>query len=146
MVTLLVVGVFLAVGYQRRLAETERGVTAALVEAETLVDEGDKLIDHPERWHATARLAQAAQERAEALLAAGPATTSLTRRVEKDRAEVEAGLEDSGLLIELNRIRLEQATVTHGRFNVSESALSYAQVLAGYGVDITAPESAAKLV
>ena len=110
LLTLLVVGTVLAVGYQRRLMETERGVTAALVDAETLVDEGDKLIDHPERWQAKARLAMAALEKAEELLAAGPTTGSLTRRVAEVRTAVEAALADSGLLIELERIRLEQAT------------------------------------
>jgi tetratricopeptide (TPR) repeat protein len=141
MLTLLVVGVVLAFGYQRRLAETERGVTAALVQAETLVDEGDKLIDHPERWQATARLARAALERAEELLATGAATGSLTRRVEKDRAAVEAAVADSALLIELNRIRLERAAFKEGRFKVPDSALAYAKALGGYGVDLAAPES-----
>ncbi len=146
LLTLLSVAVVLAFGYQRRLTQTERGVTAALVQVETLLKEGDKLIDQPERWQATARVALAAQEKAEALLAAGVATEPLTTRVENDRAAVEAAVADSALLIELERIRLEQATITQGRFSVSESALSYAKVLAGYGVDITAPESTAKRI
>jgi serine/threonine protein kinase len=126
---LLAVGLVLAFGYQRRLAETERAVTAALVQAETLVDEGDKLIDHPERWQATARLAQAALQRAEELLAAGAATGSLTSRVERDRAAVEAAVADSELLIELNRIRLERAAFKEGRFKVPDSARAYARHL-----------------
>src|SRR5262249_55204694 len=125
LLTLLLVGVFLGFGYQRRLAETERGVTAALVRAETLVDEGDKLIDHPGRWQATARVAEAALEKAEELLATGAATGSLTRRFETDRAAVEAALADSGLLIELNRIRIEHAGLKEGRFLVTETASSY---------------------
>jgi tetratricopeptide (TPR) repeat protein/serine/threonine protein kinase len=139
---LLVVGVVMAFGYQRRLIETERGVTAALVQAETVVDEGNKLIDHPERWQAKARLAEAALEKAQELLATGPATPSLTRQVEKDRAVVDAAVADSELLIELNRIRLERAVFKEGRFKVPDSALAYAKVLAGYGVDLGAPESA----
>jgi hypothetical protein len=122
LLTLLVVGVVLGVGYQRRLAETEQAVTAALVQAETLVQEGDKLIDYPERWQAKARLAQAALSKAEELLAAGVPTTSLRERAAKDRAAVEAAVADSGLLIDLNRIRLEKATIKDGRFIVSVSA------------------------
>jgi serine/threonine protein kinase/Tfp pilus assembly protein PilF len=146
LLTLLVVGVVLAVGYQRRLMETERGVTAALVQAETLREEGDKLIDHPERWQATARLALAAVEKAEELLATGVATASLMRRVEKARATVEAAMADSGLLIELNRIRLEQATAKRGRFGVDASASSYAKALGDYGVGLEAPESAGERI
>jgi tetratricopeptide (TPR) repeat protein len=146
MMTLLVVGVVLAFGYQRRLAETERGVTAALIQVETLLAEGDKLTAHPERWQATVRLAQAALEKAEELLAAGAATASLTRRVEKARATVAAALADSGLLIELNRIRLEQATARRGRFGVAASASSYAKALGAYGVDREAPESAGERI
>jgi serine/threonine protein kinase/Tfp pilus assembly protein PilF len=143
---LLVVGVVMAFAYQRRLAETERRVTAALVQVETLVDEGDKLIDHPERWHATARLALAALEKAEELLATGAATGSLTRRVEKARATVEAAMADSGLLIELDRIRLEQATARRGRFGVGASASAYAKALGTYGVGLEAPESAGERI
>jgi hypothetical protein len=46
-----------------RLADTDRTVTAALTQAEILLQEGDKQMDHPERWQATARLALAAVER-----------------------------------------------------------------------------------
>jgi tetratricopeptide (TPR) repeat protein len=142
MLALLVVGAVLAFGYQRRLAETERRVTAALVQAETLVDEGDKLINHPARWQATARLALSALEKAEELLATGTATASLTRRVDKNRAAIEAALADSALLVELNRIRLEQATLTKGRFNPAQSAPRYAKVFRDYGVDLAVPASA----
>jgi serine/threonine protein kinase/Flp pilus assembly protein TadD len=146
LLTLLAVGVLLAFAYQRRLTHTEQAVTAALVQVETLVEEGDKLIDQPERWQATARLAQSAQEKAEALLAAGAATPSLIKRAGKDRAAVAAGIADSGFLIELSRIRLEQATLKQGQYDVSKSARSYAKLLGDYGVDIAAPESAAQLI
>jgi serine/threonine protein kinase/tetratricopeptide (TPR) repeat protein len=143
MMTLLLVGVAMAIGYQRRLAETERGVTAALVQAETHVEEGDKLIDQPERWQATARLAQAALEKAEELLAVGEATGSLTRRVENVRAAVAAAVADSKLLVAVDRIRLEEATFKNGRFDDARAARLYAKVLADHGIDLAAPEAAA---
>jgi serine/threonine protein kinase/tetratricopeptide (TPR) repeat protein len=144
LLTLLVVGVVLAVGYQRRLLETERGVTSALVQAETLLEEGDKLIDHPERWQATARLAQEALKRAEELLAGGVATTSLISRVEKDRAAVESAIADCQLLITLNDIRLAKHALKDGvRKDLTKTAASYAKVLGDYGVDLAEPASAA---
>jgi serine/threonine protein kinase/Flp pilus assembly protein TadD len=140
--TLLAVAAAWALAYQRRLTETERGVTAALLQAETLLEEGEKLLDYPDRWQVRARLAQAAIEKAEELLAAGAATEPLTRRLDKDRAAVAAAVADSGLLVEFNRIRLEQATGRKGPYRVGASASSYAQVLKDYGVDLAEPTSA----
>jgi tetratricopeptide (TPR) repeat protein len=140
MLTLLLVAVVLAFAYQRRRAETEKGLTAALAQVETLVEEGDKLIEHPQRWQATARMAQAALERAEGLLATGAVTGSLARRVEGDRATVEAAVADSDLLIELNRIRLERAAFRE--FRKRDCARAYARLLAGYGLDPRDPELA----
>jgi serine/threonine protein kinase/Tfp pilus assembly protein PilF len=144
MLILLVMAVVLALGYQRRLAETDRGVTAALVQVETLVEEGDKLIDHPERWQATARLAQAALEKADALLASGVATASLRERAETDRAAVDSAIAQSQLSITLNSIRLEKHTVRDGRKNdLKNTAASYAKAFANYGVDLAEPASVA---
>ncbi len=124
----------------------EQGVTAALAQAETLVEEGDKLIDHPERWQATARLALSALEKAEELLTAGVETRSLTGRVEQVRAAVDEAVADSGLLVELDRIRLEQAAVKDGHFNLRGTASLYAKLLGSYGVDLAASERAAARV
>jgi serine/threonine protein kinase len=118
----VVLAVVLGFWYQRRLADTERGVTAALSQARTLVDEGDKQIDHAERWQATALRALAAQEMAEKLLAAGVTTEALAARVRQVRATVDAAVTDSRLLVELDRIRLEQAAV-----NVKENHFDQAR-------------------
>jgi serine/threonine protein kinase/tetratricopeptide (TPR) repeat protein len=148
----LAAAVVLAVGvgfwHQRRLTETERGVTAALTQAETLVAEGDKQTDQPERWKATARLALAAQERAEALLAAGVGTEESAARVRQTRAAVDAAVIDSELQVELNRIWLEEATVDvkENRFDTSRAAPLYAKALSKYGIDPAAPEAAAERV
>jgi tetratricopeptide (TPR) repeat protein/serine/threonine protein kinase len=131
-----------------RQAETERGVTAALAQAATLMAEGDKQIDHPERWQATARLAQSALEKAQELLAAGAGTDELAARVRQLREGVDAAVADSRLLVELDRIRLEQGEVNvkESRFDLARAAPLYKKSLEGYGVDLTAPEVAAARV
>jgi serine/threonine-protein kinase len=129
-----------------RQAETEWRVTAALAQAETLLDEADKETDHPQRWQATARLAQSALQKAEELLAAGSGTEELAGRVEQVRAAVEAAVDDSRLLVELNRIRLEQATVKDGHFDNAAAVPLYAELFAKYGIDVARPESAAARV
>ena len=60
-------------------------MTEALVQAETLLAEGDKQMKHPSRWLATARLAEKAGERAEELAAMGEATEELAERVRRMR-------------------------------------------------------------
>jgi serine/threonine protein kinase/Tfp pilus assembly protein PilF len=144
----LVVAVVLGFWYQRRLAETDRAVTAALTEAETLLAEGDKQTDQPKRWQATARLAQSAQEKAEGLLAAGVGTERLAARVRQVRAAVDAAVTESRLLVELDRIQLEKTAVNakENRFDVALAAPLYAKALGGYGIDLAAPEATAALV
>jgi serine/threonine protein kinase len=151
----VVVAVVMGFWYQQRLADTERGVTTALREAQWLVDEvdiqllreGDRLIEHPERWQATALRALAAQEKAEELLAAGVATESLAARVRHVRAAVYAAVTDSRLLVDLDRIRQEHvAAVRANHFDDQWTASLYAALLGGYGVDLAAPEAAAARV
>jgi tetratricopeptide (TPR) repeat protein len=141
-VAAVVLAVVMGFWYQRRLAETDRGVTAALAQAETLLAEADKQINFPERWQATARLALGALEKAEELLAAGEATEELTARVRQVRAAVDVAVTESSLLVALDRIRLEQATVKEGRFDNARAAPLYAKALGGYGIDLAAPEAA----
>jgi serine/threonine protein kinase/tetratricopeptide (TPR) repeat protein len=131
-----------------RQAETERTVTAALAQAETFLDEGDQQADHLERRQATARLAQAALERAEERLAAGAGTDDLAGRVRQARAAVEAAVAESRLLVGLDRIRLEQASVKRkdGRYDKARAAPLYAEVLRAYGVDTTEAAAAAARV
>jgi tetratricopeptide (TPR) repeat protein len=143
----VVLAVVLGFWYQRRLADTEGGVSAALAKARMLVSEGDKQTDHPERWLHTAQLALAAQVRAEKLLAAGVATEALAARVRQVRAGVDAAVADSRLLVELDRIRLEHAAaVRQTHSDDQQTAPLYAALLGGYGVDPAAPEAAAARV
>jgi tetratricopeptide (TPR) repeat protein len=141
-----VLAVVMGFWYQRRLADTEGGVSAALAEAQMLVNEGDKQTDHPERWLHTAQLALAAQVRAEKLLAAGVATEAVAARIRQCRAAVDAAVTDSRLLVELDGVRLEQAAVKDGHFDHARAATLYAKLLAEYGVDLAAPEAAAARV
>jgi serine/threonine protein kinase/tetratricopeptide (TPR) repeat protein len=130
-----------------RQADTERVVTAALAKAQTLVSEGDKEIDHPERWLATALLAQSAVENAEEVLAAGVATEALSAQVRQMRAAVDAAVTDSRLLVRLDRVRLEQAAaIKDNRFDSARAALLYAELLGSYGFNPAEPERAAARV
>jgi tetratricopeptide (TPR) repeat protein/serine/threonine protein kinase len=126
-----------------RQARTERTVTAALSQAQTLVDEGDKQIDNPKRWQETARLAQAALQRGEDLLAEGLGTDELAARVRQVRSAVDRAVAESGLLVELDRIRLEEATVKSGKFDEARAAPLYAALFANYGLDLAEPQAAA---
>jgi tetratricopeptide (TPR) repeat protein len=148
LLSVLVLAVVVAFWYQRRLAETERGVTAALTQAEVLLREGDEQMDHPERWQATALRALAALEKAEALLAVGAGTEALADRAHQVRAAVDSAVTDSRLLVELDRIRLEQAAVKikESRFDRARAAPLYAKALAEFGVDLAEPEEAAARV
>jgi serine/threonine protein kinase/tetratricopeptide (TPR) repeat protein len=131
-----------------RQAQTERAVMAALGQAQTLLDEGDKQTDYPERWETTARLAQTTLEKAEELLAAGTATRELAGRVQQARAGVDAAVTDSRLLARLDQIRLEQASVKirAGNYDKARAAPLYAELLADYGVNISDREEAAARV
>jgi tetratricopeptide (TPR) repeat protein len=128
--------------WSARRAETERAVTAALAQARTLLAEGDKQSGHPERWQATVRLAQSAVQQAAELLPTGGATGELAEEVDRVRSAVAAAVADSGVRVELDRIRLEQAAVKEGRFDLARANPRYAKMLRDYGVDPAAPAEA----
>jgi tetratricopeptide (TPR) repeat protein/serine/threonine protein kinase len=132
--------------FAARQAETGRAVTAAVAEGQTLLALGDTQTDHPERWHATTRLALAALNRAEEVLKTGEATEELADRVGQVRRAVDAAVADSRLLVELERIRLEQTAVKDGHYDNARAAPLYAHVLGNYGVDLASPEAAATRV
>jgi tetratricopeptide (TPR) repeat protein len=129
-------------------AETEGRVTTALSQAEAFLQEGDRQTDHPERWQAAARLSREALKKAEELLAADPAMAALADRVQQAREAVGAAESDSRLLVELERIRLEQAAVdvVENRYDWARAAPLYAKLLGDYGVDLAKPEAAAARV
>jgi tetratricopeptide (TPR) repeat protein/tRNA A-37 threonylcarbamoyl transferase component Bud32 len=138
--------------YQQRRAahqaETDRGVTSALTEVRTLLQQGEVQRQDAEQWLATARLAEKALERAEELLATGAGSHDLAAQVEELRQAVRQDLRDSGLHVEVDRIRLESAAVRpgQGRYDAAGAALRYAEVLQAYGLDLTQPNQAAARV
>jgi Flp pilus assembly protein TadD len=125
---------------------TDQAVTLALARAETLLAEGDKQTEDATRWQSTVQLAEAAVQRAEELAGTGEATEEVAERVRQVRAAVDAAQTDSGLLAELERIRLEKAAVKEGGFDYARAAPLYAELLRSYGVDLAAPEAAAAKV
>jgi tetratricopeptide (TPR) repeat protein/serine/threonine protein kinase len=130
-----------------RRAETNRAVTTAVTQTETLLAEGDKQTDHPERWQTTAQLAEKAVERADDLAATGEATQELVQRVREARAAVNAAVGDSRLLVQLDRIHLEKAAAGKGTgFDATRTAALYKQALQDYGVDLAMPAETAERV
>jgi serine/threonine protein kinase/Flp pilus assembly protein TadD len=150
LLTVLVLGVAAAAWSQHersaRRAETERAVTAALTQAETHLDQGDKQTEQPERWQASVHLAQLAVERAEELVTTGGGGDELAERVARVRAALDAAAKDSGLLVEVDRIRLEQATVKADHYDLRRVAPRYATMFRDYGLDPAAPAEAAARV
>jgi serine/threonine protein kinase/Flp pilus assembly protein TadD len=130
-----------------RQAETERAVTAAVTAAWTLLDEGDRQAENPERWQATVGLAQLALERAKEVLATGEATEKLAEQVKQIQAAVAIASADSRVCAQLDRIRLEQAAfIKEGLYDLRRTVPRYSEVLRDYGVDLAAPEPAVALV
>src|SRR5262249_17919296 len=72
----------------------------------------------------------------------------LADRVKQIRAAVDEAVTDSRLLVELDRIRLEQASVKikAGRFDKARAAPLYAELLGNYYVNMSEPEAAAARV
>jgi serine/threonine protein kinase/tetratricopeptide (TPR) repeat protein len=141
-------GVWFAQQRAARLAEMERAVTAALAQAQVLLEEGDKQTENPERWLATVRLAQTALANAEKLLATTTPTRELAEQLQQIRAAVDGAITDSQLVIELERLRMVPALPNFYQGKRDELWLGdqYAKALAGYGIDLTDPEAAAARV
>jgi serine/threonine-protein kinase len=127
----------------RRVA-TEREVTAALQEAATLIEQGWRQAERPDRWLVTVALARQAVHRAEAQLATGAPTEDLKARVAEAHARVAEAARDSRLRARLDDIRLKQAAaVKAGRFDRAAVVPEYRAELALYGVDPTDARAAA---
>jgi eukaryotic-like serine/threonine-protein kinase len=129
-----------------RQHETERGVLEAVDQAEMYLGEGEQQMDNPVRWQMTVALAEGAVRRAEELLATGAATAALTDRMRQFREAVDTARRDSEVLVALDRIELEKATVKDGYFDYRAAGPRYAAILLGYGVDPAAPTAAAARV
>jgi serine/threonine protein kinase/Flp pilus assembly protein TadD len=132
-----------------RRAATERGVNAALVEAETLTAQGWTEVDDLERWQATTRLAQAALSRAEELLSAGVVAGELSERLREVRTAVDETVRANRLCTALDNIRLgagAAVNVKESRFERSAVVPLYDAAFRQYGLDLNSAERAAALV
>jgi serine/threonine protein kinase/Flp pilus assembly protein TadD len=119
----------------RRQADTERDVTAAVREADTLLAQATRLADDPVRWEAAVTAARDAVRRAEGVLAAGVATDELRDEVTDARLRVEQADRDRRLIARLDDIAfqfLERENLTRPRV---EYASAYAESFREYGLD-----------
>jgi tetratricopeptide (TPR) repeat protein len=140
-------GIWYARQRATRLADTERGVTAALAKATIHLDEGDKAIDDPVRWQNSVQLARLAVEQAKEFLATGEPTAELANQVEETEARLEIAETDSQLRAQLERIVLTHEAVLSGGWNDHAQVVpQYARILHDYGVNLTMPEEAAARV
>jgi tetratricopeptide (TPR) repeat protein len=129
-----------------RRTDTEREVTAALREASALNEEGWKEKDFPDRWQATVKLAAKAVEAAVRQLAIGVATEELQAQVKEVREAVEKARSASQLCGRLDRIRMNQAALSEGHFDMRAAVPLYATELRIYGVDPGNIEASAAIV
>jgi tetratricopeptide (TPR) repeat protein len=129
-----------------RQVATEVAVTAALAQARTLADEGEKQRDDPEHWQVAVRLARSAVERAEGLLAAGEPTEELSDEVRLVRAAVDDAAADADLLAELDRIRARPRAAQAAGSDDAWAARAYTGLLPRYGMVLEDPEGSAARV
>jgi tetratricopeptide (TPR) repeat protein len=130
-----------------RRARAESEAEAGLREASTLLAGKEELAPRdPERWHGTVSVADAAIKRAEAAATAAEVDPELMGQVQAMRAEVDRQLRDSGLRVELDRIRLEKATVREGHFDFGAAVPHYRDALGRYGITPDDTEAAAAAV
>jgi serine/threonine protein kinase/tetratricopeptide (TPR) repeat protein len=126
-----------------RQQETERAVLEAVGQAEMHLRDGDQQMGNPVRWQMTVALAEGATQRAEELLATGTASVVLVDRVRQIREAVDTARVDCGVLVALDRIELEKATVRDGYFDSTGAGPRYMALLHGYGVNPSDPIVAA---
>jgi tetratricopeptide (TPR) repeat protein/tRNA A-37 threonylcarbamoyl transferase component Bud32 len=129
-----------------RIAQTEVVVLAALSEFQARLDEAQEQTNDPKLRLARVRSALSAVKRAEEQLASGEGSEELAEQVRQARTVAEEEVSDSELLVELDRIRLEQATVTKGDFDLARAVPLYAAAMRKYGVELATLEAAAARV
>jgi serine/threonine-protein kinase len=119
----------------RRRVDTERDVTAAVREADTLMAQASRLADDPVRWEGAVAAAGDAVRRAEGVLAAGVATDELRDETAGARRRVERADRDRRLIARLDDIAfrfLEKENLGRPR---ADYASAYAAAFRDYGLD-----------
>jgi tetratricopeptide (TPR) repeat protein len=133
-----------ATEHARRVADTERAVTAALDEAATLGGQARKLTDDPTKWEAALGEALSAVKRAEGVLNGGVGTEELRGRVGGVREELDAADKDRRMIAHLEEARIQQAEAGKDGFDNAGSAALYAKAFEqDMGLAALAPEEAA---
>jgi hypothetical protein len=124
-----------------RQAETERNVLTPLSEADTLLQQGWKEVDDPERWQSTLEMAQQSMERAKKELRLGDATAQLAERVEATESAVDEAAAACSAKRELDAIRLEMM-VEDDQYYETRCATRFRVALEAYGVHLNSlPEA-----
>jgi eukaryotic-like serine/threonine-protein kinase len=128
----------------RRVAETERDVTAALDEAATLGGQARKLTGDPVKWEAALSEGLSAVKRAEGVLNGGVGAPELRGRVEAAREELEAADKNRRMIARLEEARMQQAEAgTDGFDNAGAAALYATAFEQDMGLAALTPEEAA---
>ena len=133
----------------RRQLETVRDVSAAVAEADGLLDLTRGVTDDPVRWEAAVLAARAAVKRADGLLETGEGNDALRGRVGTARARVDQAERDRWLVAQLDEIAFR--FLDAGNLRTSARTLrvagEYAAAFARYGcpTDRTADEFARSL-
>jgi tetratricopeptide (TPR) repeat protein len=129
-----------AAAQQRRLAEAQQGIEAALAEASKLRAVGLQQVDNLSAWGATLAAARTALQHALTLLSQEPelAETGLAKQAQQVQAQLEADTKDWKLLAVYDQVRLEQSQwdLARRRFKLAESYSRLQQALADYGLAI----------
>src|SRR5262245_39693031 len=108
-------------------------VQAALSQAAALREKARSTSD-PGRWSEARALAK----RAEGLLESGPVDPALVTQVRALLSELDADEKDRRMLDTLEGIRLRQAQVKEGAFDIGAAGPLYAEAFREYGIDVEA--------
>jgi serine/threonine protein kinase/tetratricopeptide (TPR) repeat protein len=117
-------------GIQR--AEAERAVMTSVAQTETLLEEGDKVSEDPQRWQATLQLAARSLERGEGLVAAHEISAGLAEHVRQVRAALDQAQKEARLLASVEQAFMLPYVAPGGSFQHT----AYMQALREYGLDI----------
>jgi len=134
----------LAAERARRVADTERDVTAALDEATTLGTQARKLTDDPPKWEAALAEGLSAVKRAEGIVNSGEGGEDLRSRVSAVREDLEAADKDRTMIARLEQARIQRADAVKDGVDNAGAAALYATVFEqDMGLAALEPEQAA---
>jgi tetratricopeptide (TPR) repeat protein len=116
-------------------AETERAVMSAVTQTETLLAEGDKVSENPQRWQAVLQLAQRSLERGERLVAANEVSAGLLEHIRRARTSLDRARKDARFMAALEQAAVLPYVGLGKTFGYEAAHLAYAQALREHGLD-----------